>query len=72
MCCDFSMVTLESNCKIDQHVTIGVGNVVIYSNCTIGGKITIRDNVIIGANSLVNNDISNTIYGEFLQGIKDL
>ena len=77
------MVTLGNNCKIYQHVTIGAGregyptignNVVIYSNCTICGKITIGDNVIIGANSFVNKNIpSNTVYGGVpAKYIKDL
>lgn len=55
--------SLGSNCRIYQHVTIGSGkggyptignNVIIYSGATLCGKITIGDNVIIGANSFVN------------------
>lgn len=78
------MVTMGSNCKIYQHVTIGAGhggyptlgdNVTIYSNCTICGKITIGNNVIIGANSFVNTDIpDNTVYAgcpaKFIKHIK--
>lgn len=66
-------VTIGSNCRIYQHVTIGAGrggyptignNVTIYPNCTICGKIVIGDDVIIGANSFVNQDIpANCVYG---------
>ena len=79
------MVTLGSNCKIYQGVTIGAGkggypiigdNVTIYSNSTVCGKIKIGNNVIIGANSFVNTDIpDNAVYAgvpaRFIKNIVD-
>lgn len=66
-----SEVTMGSNCRIYQHVTIGAGNggyptildnVTIYSGATICGKIIIGNNVIIGANSFVNKSFpDNTV-----------
>lgn len=58
--------SLGENCCINQQVTIGVGNggapcignnVRIYSGAKIFGNITIGDDVIIGANTVVNKDI---------------
>lgn len=60
---------IGNNCTIYQNVTIGVknseeanypkvgDNVTIYSGCCIVGDITIGDNVIIGANSLILSDV---------------
>lgn len=68
-----SQVKLGGSIHIYQHVTIGAGkggypiignNVIIYPNCTIVGSINIGDNVVIGANSFVNKDVScNSTYG---------
>lgn len=63
-------VTIGNNCKIYQHVTIGAGkggyptisdNVTIYSGSTICGKITIGNNVVIGANSFVNKSFPDNV-----------
>ncbi|WP_283647906.1 serine O-acetyltransferase [Hafnia paralvei] len=60
---------IGNNCTIYQNVTIGVknsedvnypkigDNVTIYSGCCIVGDITIGNNVIIGANSLILSDV---------------
>lgn len=60
---------IGDNCKICQNVTIGcrngVGPPIICNNVFIGtgavviGKITIGDNVKIGANSVVTKDVPN-------------
>ena len=62
---------IGNNCNIAQGVTIGVSglgekrgvpsignNVYIGANCVIAGKITIADDVLIGACSLVNTDVT--------------
>lgn len=57
---------MGENCCINQQVTVGAGkdgtpsigsNVRIYSGAKIFGNITIGDDVIIGANTVVNKDI---------------
>mgnify|MGYP001038451053 CR=1 FL=1 len=58
---------LGENCKIYQHVTIGSrngngppilgNNVLVGSGASILGNITIGDNVNIGSNSIVLNDL---------------
>lgn len=61
---------IGNNCNISQGVTIGVSgldekrgvpaigdNVYMGANCVIAGKITIGDDVLIGACSLVNTDV---------------
>lgn len=61
---------IGNNCNISQGVTIGVSgtgekrgvpvignNVYIGSNAVVAGKITVADNVVIGACSLVTSDI---------------
>jgi len=61
---------IGNNCNVSQGVTIGVSgqgekrgvpvignNVYIAPNSIIAGKITIEDNVLIGACSLVNTDV---------------
>jgi len=68
-----SMATIGDNCKIYHGVTVGAGeggyptignNVVIFTNATIIGGITIGDNCVIGANSLVNTSVpENSIVG---------
>lgn len=66
-------VKLGENCKIYQNVTIGsknsngipddypkIGdNVTIYANCVLIGAITIGNNVIIGAGTIVTKSIPN-------------
>lgn len=62
---------IGNNCNISQGVTIGVSglyskrgvptignNVYVGANAVIVGKVTIDDNVLIAANSLVNMDVS--------------
>ena len=65
-----SQVTLGSNVKIYQHVTLGAGNggyptigsnVIIYSGATVCGKIRVGNNVIIGANSFVNKSFPDNV-----------
>jgi serine O-acetyltransferase len=74
-----SKVKLGNNCTIYQNVTIGTkdtknyktapyprigNNVTIYANTVIFGDITIGDNAVIGANSLINQDVpANSVYG---------
>lgn len=57
---------IGDNCHIYQQVTIGNGgggipiignNVTIYAGAKVFGKITIGDDVIIGANAVVTKDI---------------
>lgn len=61
---------IGNNCNISQGVTIGVSgngnnrgvpiignNVYMAANATIAGKIIIEDNAVIGANSLVKNNV---------------
>ena len=59
-------VSIGTNCKIYQHVTIGAGrggypeigdNVTIYSNCVIVGNVKIGNNSVIGACSFVITDV---------------
>ena len=65
-------VTIGDNCTIYQQVTIGSSNigdsrlgkqprigdnVVIFSGAKVLGDITIENDVVIGANSVVNNDL---------------
>jgi serine O-acetyltransferase len=65
---------IGNNCNISQGVVIGVSgrgekrgvpiinnNVYIAPNAVIAGKITIGDNSVIGANTLVINDIESNI-----------
>ncbi len=68
---------IGKNCKIYQNTTIGNGkynkerdrsipiigdNVTIYANCNIVGGIIIGDNAVIGAGSVVINDVeANTV-----------
>lgn len=65
-----SNAIIGNNCNISQGVTIGVSglnekrgvpvignNVYIAANSVIAGKITIEDDVLIGACSLVNTDV---------------
>lgn len=67
-----SNASLGNNCNIGQGVTIGVSgigdrrgvpiignNVYIGVNSVVAGKITVGDNVLIGACSLVNSDIED-------------
>jgi serine O-acetyltransferase len=67
-----SNASLGNNCNIGQGVTIGVSgigdrrgvpiignNVYIGVNSVVAGKITVGDNVLIGACSLVNTDVEN-------------
>ncbi|MGJ8666516.1 MAG: serine O-acetyltransferase [Patiriisocius sp.] len=69
---------IGDNCNISQGVTIGVSgrgrkrgvpviksNVYIGANATIAGAITVNDNAVIGANSLVVKDVapSTTVVG---------
>lgn len=67
-----SNASLGNNCNIGQGVTIGVSgigdrrgvpiignNVYIGVNSVVAGKITIGDNVLIGACSLVNSDVED-------------
>lgn len=62
---------IGNNCNISQGITIGVSglenrrgvpiigdNVYIGANAIVAGKITIADNVLIGACSLVNTDVA--------------
>jgi serine O-acetyltransferase len=64
-------VILGNNCNVAQGVTLGISgweerrgvptignNVFIGPNATIVGKITIGDDVLIGANSFVNMDVA--------------
>lgn len=61
---------IGNNCNISQGVTIGVSgidekrgvpvignNVYVGANAVVAGKVTIGDNVLIGACSLVNTDV---------------
>lgn len=59
---------LGDNCKIYQNVTIGrkngeypcIGNdVVIYPGAVVVGSVKIGDNVIVGANAVVLDDLPN-------------
>jgi serine O-acetyltransferase len=63
---------IGNNCNISQGVTIGVSgqgknrgipvihdNVYIGANAVIAGRITIGNDVVVGANSLVNQSIPN-------------
>jgi serine O-acetyltransferase len=65
-----SNAVIGNNCNISQGVTIGVSglnekrgvpiignNVYIGANAVVVGKISIMDNVVIGACSLVNSDV---------------
>lgn len=61
---------IGSNCRISHHVTIGSGrggyptigdNVVIHTGAVVCGKITIGNNVIIGANSFVNKSFPDDV-----------
>lgn len=67
-----SNASLGNNCNIGQGVTIGVSgigdrrgvpiignNVYIGVNSVVAGKITVGDNVLIGACSLVNSDVED-------------
>jgi serine O-acetyltransferase len=59
--------SIGKNCSINNNVTIGtyggenrptiLDNVVINAGAVLFGKITIGNNVIIGANATVNTDI---------------
>jgi len=66
--------TIGVNCNISQGVTIGVSgrgdkrgvpvignNVYMGANAVIAGKIKVGDGVVIGANTLVINDISDNV-----------
>lgn len=66
-----SNTAIGNDCNISQGVTIGVSglgekrgvpiignNVYIAANCVVAGKITIGDNTLIGACSLVNADVA--------------
>jgi len=64
----FNAKEIGSNCKIYQQVSIGFNgyelpvlgnNVTICSGAKIIGGIKINNNVIIGANAVVVNDIEN-------------
>lgn len=66
-------VRIGKGCTIYQGVTIGKdnngdyplieNNVIIYPNSTLIGKIVVRENSIIGANSFVNSSVQkNSIY----------
>lgn len=63
---------IGDNCNISQGVTFGVSglkgkrgtpvlgnNIYIGANAVIVGKIKIGDNALLGANSLINSDVSN-------------
>lgn len=74
-------VSIGTNCKIYQHVTIGAGhggypeignNVTIYSNSVIVGNIKIGDNCVIGACSFVNTNVppNSTFVGIPAKNIK--
>lgn len=65
--------SIGKNCLISQNVTIGnykdgcptiLDNVKIYAGAVVIGNITIGNNVIIGANAIVNQDIPDncTVY----------
>lgn len=71
-------VVIGNNCNIAQGVTIGVSglgekrgvpvignNVYIAAHSVLAGKITIEDNVLVGACSLVNRNVSenSTVLG---------
>ena len=58
--------SIGKNCKIYQQVTIGsykngyptiLDNVTIYAGAVIFGKVTIGNNVIVGANATVFTDV---------------
>lgn len=63
--CDISAISIGKNCKIHQQISIGnyngfptiLDNVTIYAGAVIIGKITIGNNVVIGANATVYEDI---------------
>ena len=69
-----SLCEIGDNCRIQHHVTIGVRNkeckapkigknVEIGCYATILGDVTIGDNAVIGANTLVLHDVEpNTTY----------
>jgi serine O-acetyltransferase len=74
---------IGNNCNISQGVTIGISgrgdkrgvpiignNVYIAANAVVVGKITIADNSVIGANSLVISDVekNTTVLG--VPGVK--
>lgn len=64
-CCIYQGVTIGTSKRYDDKYPIIGNNVTIYAGAVVVGKIKVGDNAVIGANSVVLNDVleNTTVVG---------